>query len=132
LIGTGSAVVSAPVSGDGDLLELILETDYLAANGRALEWSFDEITGITTSATGKFGLKDALTGTGVYVNSTGTVTDLGGGTFKVSFNITNTALNGLTPGKYDWSVEVLEGSYKITVARNRQIKTRVDIVEKQT
>ena len=132
LIGIGSAVVSAPVSGDGDLLELILETDYLAANGRALEWSFDEITGITTSATGKFGLKNALTGTEVYVNSTGTVTDLGGGTFKVSFNITNTALNGLTPGKYDWSVEVLEGSYKITVARNRQIKTRVDIVEKQT
>lgn len=132
LIGTGSAVVSAPVSGDGDLLELILETDYLAANGRALEWSFDEITGITTAATGKFGLKDALTGTEVYVNSTGTVTDLGGGTFKVSFNITNTALDGLPPGKYDWSVEVLEGSYKITVARNRQIKTRVDIVEKQT
>lgn len=132
LIGTGSAVVSAPVSGDGDLLELILETDYLAANGRALEWTFDEITGITTSATGKFGLKDALTGTEVYVNTTGTVTDLGSGTFKVSFNITNTALNALSPGKYDWSVEVLEGSYKITVARNRQIKTRVDIVEKQT
>jgi len=132
LIGTGSAVVSAPVSGDGDLLELILETDYLAANGRALEWTFDEITGITTSATGKFGLKDALTGTEVYVNSTGTVTDLGSGTFKVSFNITNSALDELSPGKYDWSVEVLEGAYKITIARNRQVKTRVDIVEKQT
>src|SRR5690606_8080563 len=104
---------------------------YLAANGRALEWTFDEITGITTSATGKFGLKDALTGTEVYVNTTGTVTDLGSGTFKVSFDITNAALNALSPGKYDWSVEVLEGSYKITVARNRQIKTRVDIVEKQ-
>ncbi len=132
LIGSGALLISAPVSGDGDLLELILETDYLAANGRALEWTFDEITGITTSATGKFGLKDALTGTEVYVNTTGTVTDLGSGTFKVSFNITNTALNALSPGKYDWSVEVLEGSYKITVARNRQIKTRVDIVEKQT
>jgi hypothetical protein len=132
LIGSGSAVINAPVSGDGDLLELILETDYLAANGRALEWTFDEITGITTSATGKFGLKDALTGTEVYVNSTGTVSDLGGGTFKVAFDTTNTALNGLPPGKYDWSVEVLEGAYKITIARNRQIKTRVDVVEKQT
>ena len=132
LIGSGALLISAPVSGDGDLLELILETDYLAANGRALEWTFDEITGITTSATGKFGLKDADTGTEVYVNTTGTVTDLGSGTFKVSFNITNTALDELPPGKYDWSVEVLEGSYKITVARNRQIKTRVDIVEKQT
>ena len=132
LIGTGSAQLGAPVSGDGDLLELILETDYLAANGRALEWSFDEITGITTSATGSFGIKDALTGIEVYVNTTGTVTDLGSGTFKVSFNITNTALDGLPPGKYDWSVEVLESPYKITIARNRQIKTRVDVVEKQT
>ena len=132
LIGSGALLVSAPVSGDGDLLELILETDYLAANGRALEWTFDEIPGITTSATGKFGIKDALTGTEAYVNTTGTVTNLGSGTFKVSFDITNTALAGLTPGKADWSVEVLEGSYKITVARNRQTKTRVDIVEKQT
>ena len=132
LIGSGSAVINAPVSGDGDLLELILETDYLAANGRALEWTFDEITGITASATGKFGLKDALTGTEVYVNSTGNVSDLGGGTFKVAFDIINTALDGLPPGKYDWSVEVLEGAYKITIARNRQIKTRVDVVEKQT
>jgi len=132
LVGTGSAVVSAPVSGDGDLLELILETDYLAANGRALDWTFDEITGITTSATGRFGLTNSDDGTEVYVNTTGTVTDLGNGTFKVSFDITNTALDALSPGKYDWSVEVLEGSYKITIARNRQIKTRVDIVEKQT
>ena len=132
LIGSGSVQLSAPVSGDGDLLELILETDYLAANGRSLDWSFDEIPGITTAATGRFGLKDALTGTEVYVNTTGTVTDLGSGTFKVSFDITNSALNGLPPGKYDWSVEVLEGAYKITIARNRQIKTRVDVVEKQT
>lgn len=132
LIGTGTVMLSAPVSGDGELLELILDTDYLAANGRALEWTFDQITGITTSATGKFGLKNSENGTEVYVNSSGAVTDLGGGTFKVSFDITNTALAGLSPEEYDWSVEVLEGSYKITIARNRQRKTRVNIVEKQT
>lgn len=132
LIGTGSALVNSPVSTDGDLLELIKDTDYLAANGRALEWTFDEITGITTSATGRFGVKNASDGTEVYVNLTGTVSDLGGGTFKVAFDIPNTAISTLTPGKYDWSVEVLEGSVKITIAKNRQFKTRVDIVEKQT
>lgn len=132
LLGTGTIMLSAPVSGDGELLELILDTDYLAANGRALEWTFDQITGITTSATGKFGLKNSENGTEVYVNSSGAVTDLGGGTFKVSFDIPNTALTGLSPEEYDWSVEVLEGSYKITIARNRQRKTRVNIVEKQT
>lgn len=132
LLGTGTVMLSAPVSGDGELLELILDTDYLAANGRALEWTFDQIPNITTAATGKFGLKNSENGTEVYINSSGAVTDLGGGTFKVSFDIANTALAGLSPEEYDWSVEVLEGSYKITIARNRQRKTRVNIVEKQT
>jgi len=132
LIGTGYAVVNSPVSADGDLVELIKDTDYLAANGRALIWSFDEITGITTSAVGRFGIENVDDGTEVYVNTTGTVTEPSAGEFQVSFDIPNAALSALTPGNYNWSVEVTEGSVKITIARNRQVRTQVEVVEKQT
>lgn len=132
LIGTGTALVNTPVSGDGDLLELVLGTDYLAANGRALEWTFDEITGITTSAVGHFGIENAADGTKVYVNTAGIVTDIGYGIFQVAFDISNGALDALTPGNYDWSVEIVEGSTIITIARNRQAKTRVAVVENRT
>ena len=132
LIGTGYAVVNSPVSADGDLVELIKDTDYLAANGRALIWAFDEITGITTSATGRFGITNTDDGAEVYVNTTGTVTEPTAGNFQVSFDIINTAISALTPGNYDWSVEVIEGSVKITIARNRQVRTQVEVVEKQT
>ena len=132
LIGTGYAVVNSPVSADGDLVELIKDTDYLAANGRALIWSFDEITGITTSAVGRFGIENVDDGTEVYVNTTGTVTEPSAGEFQVSFDIPNAALSALTPGNYNWSVEVTEGSIKITIARNRQVRTQVEVVEKQT
>lgn len=132
LIGTGYAVVNSPVSADGDLVELIKDTDYLAANGRALIWSFDEITGITTSAVGRFGIENVDDGTEVYVNTTGTVTEPSAGEFQVSFDIPNAALTALTPGNYNWSVEVTEGSVKITIARNRQVRTQVEVVEKQT
>ena len=132
LIGTGTALVSAPVSNDGGLIELIIDDDYLAANGRALQWSFNEITGITTSATAKFGIKDVKTGLEVYTNTSGIVTEPTSGTFLASFDIVKTALSALTPGEYDWSVEVTEGAVEITIAKNRQNKTRVKLVEKQT
>lgn len=132
LIGTGYAVVNTPVSADGELVELIKDTDYLAANGRALVWAFDKITGITTSATGRFGIENVDDGTKVYVNTTGTVTEPSAGEFQVSFDIPNAALSALTPGNYNWSVEVTEGSVKITIARNRQVRTQVEVVEKQT
>lgn len=132
LIGTGTTLVSAPVTDDGGLLELVIGDDYLAANGRALEWTFSEISGITTSAVGRFGLADAATGTEVYQNTSGTVTEPTAGTFKVSFDIPKAALASLPPGDYNWSVQVTEGSYCITLAKNRQNKTRVKLVTKQT
>lgn len=132
LIGTGAAIVNSPVADDGTLEELIIGDDYLSANGRALEWVFDEIAGITASGTAKFGLQDAITGEETYTNTTGAIEDLLDGTFKAIIEIPNTALTSLTPGNYDYSVEVSESSKKITIAKNRQIRTRVKVVEKQT
>lgn len=132
LIGTGTAIVSAPVSGDGDLLELIIGDDYLADNGRALEWTFDAIVDFTVAAVGKFGLVNSEDATEVYLNSTGDVTEVSSGVWKVSFDIPADALTSLTPGYYDWSVSIEEDSVAVTVSRNRQNKTRVKLVEKQT
>lgn len=132
LIGTGNGIAYYPYSDNGYLLELIIGDDYLDANDRALVWTFDEIAGITTSAVGRFGLRDALTGEEVYVNATGVVTEPSAGNFQVSFDIPNTALLGLTPGEYDYSTEVTEGGVQITISRNRQNKTRVKLVEKYT
>jgi len=132
LIGTGTAITSAPVSADGDLDELIIGDDYLAANSRALEWTFSAIVGFTTSATGKFGIKNANDGAEVYTNTSGVVTDIGGGNWKVSFDVPRTALASLTSGVYDYSVEITEGGTEITILRNRQIKYRVAVVDKQT
>lgn len=132
LIGTGSAFAEAPVSEDGTIINLIIDDDYLAANGRALEWTFTGITGFTTSATGKFGLEKANDPTKTAIVTGGVVTDEGGGTWKVSFDILNTDLTALTPGEYEWSVEISEGGVLITTIKNQQNKTRVTLLAKQT
>ena len=132
LIGTGAAFAEAPVSEDGTIVSLIIDDDYLAANGRALEWTFDGITGFTTSATGKFGLEKANDPTKAAIVTGGVVTDEGGGTWKVSYDIENTDLTALTPGEYDWSVEISEGGVLITTIKNQQNKTRVTLLAKQT
>jgi hypothetical protein len=132
LIGTGAAIVSAPVSGDGDLLFLIIGDDYLASNNRALEWSFDAIVDFTTSAVGKLGMVNSENATETYLNSTGVVSEISAGVWKVSFDIPATALTSLTPGYYDWSVSIEEDSVAVTIVRNRQNKTRVKLIEKQT
>lgn len=132
LIGTGAAFAESPVSEDGTIIPLIIDDDYLAANGRALEWTFDGITGFTTSATGKFGLEKANDPTKTAIITGGVVTDEGGGTWKVSFDILNTDLTALTPGEYEWSVEISEGGVLITTIKNQQNKTRVTLLAKQT
>jgi hypothetical protein len=129
VIGSGTVTINAPVADDGGLLYLVIGDDYLAANGRALEWTFDEIAGITASAVSSFGLKNPNDATDL-ADFTGTVTDLGSGTFKASVEINDPDLVDLAPGYYDWSLSVVEGGTKITIAQNLQDKTRVQLLEK--
>lgn len=128
-IGTGLATVNAPVADDGGLSYLVIGDDYLASNGRALEWTFDEISGITTSGAASFGLQNADDVT-EEVTLSGSILDLGSGTFKAQVEIQDTDLSALSAGYYNWSVSVIESGTKITIAQNLQRKTRVQLLEK--
>lgn len=130
LIGTGIAFIDPPVTEDGFLDELIIGDDYLAVNGRALEWRFSSIENFTTNATGKFGLKNSRGDSMIISN--GVVVDLGDDQWKVSFDLPKEETEELPPGVYDWSAEITEDGIEITKIRNRQNKTRVRLVAKQT
>lgn len=133
LIGTGAAFATAPVSVTGDLEVLVIDDDYLAANGRALEWTFDSIPGFAAgTATGKFGIINPANASEFYVNSSGVTSDLGGGVWKVSFDIPKAALTGFTETDYNWSVEIVQAAVEITIIKNHQHRTRVRVEKKQT
>ena len=129
--GGVSVTVSQPVSTDGNLIyPIIIGDDYLAANSRAFVWDIPAITGfVVGSCTCKFG--------GEYVGKTathtwsvnGTVTDLGTGYWRLSFDVAKTVTADLVPAYYVWSVEIAYGGTEIT--RVRSGKT-VQLVEKQT
>lgn len=129
-MGTGIVVITAPVSVSGVLEELVLGDDYLTSNGRALEWTFPAIAGFTTSATGKLGLRSDCNNELILTN--GVVTDVGGGDWKVTFDVLGTDTENLTPGNYDWSVEITQGGVEVTIAKNTMVRTMTRMVEKQT
>lgn len=69
VLGTGAAVQRTPVSEDGKTIYLTRGDDYLAADGRALEWDLDgapDVTGATVTLT----VGDLFTASGSVVNST--------------------------------------------------------------
>ena len=129
--GGVSVTVSQPVSTDGNLIyPIIIGDDYLAANSRAFVWDIPAITGfVVGSCTCKFGGKYHARDTDYAWLVTGTVTDLGTGYWRLSFDVAKTITASLTPAHYVWSVEIAYGGTEIT--RVRSGKT-VQLVEKQT
>ena len=128
LITSGSISSSLPVATDGTLTEIIIGDDYLAANGRAFEWTVDAPSGFTAAtSTCYFG--------GAYSTHEwlvqGTVTDNGDGTWDLSFDLGRTDTEGLIPSKiYNWSVEVRNAlGTEITRVRSGR---QVSLVEKYT
>lgn len=129
--GGVSVTVTQPVSTDGNLIyPIVIGDDYLAANGRHFYWDIPAVTGfVIGTSTCKFG--------GQYVGKTqtytwsvnGTVTDLGTGYWRLSFDVAKTVTENLYPAYYVWSVEIAYGGTEIT--RVRSGKT-VQLVEKQT
>ncbi len=102
LIGTGVALVVAPVTPQGKIRQIFIGDDYLAANGRAFEWTIDEPTGFTAvTSTCSFG---GSNGTDRWLVS-GTITDLGS-TWRLSFDLLKTDTENLDAGIYEWTVEV--------------------------
>lgn len=97
-------------------LPIIIGDDYLAANNRAFEWTIPAITGyVAATSTCTFGGR-RKTDTWLV---TGTITDLGGNSWLLSFDVARTDTEGLSEGYYEWSVEVRNaGGTEITKARS--------------
>lgn len=116
LIGTGVIGQGAPVASDGSIDEIIIGDDYLASNGRSFVWTFDAITGATASgSTARFAGSFSNQGWSV----TGTVTDLTGGRWKISFDLPSARTINLRAGLYAWSAEVItNGGSRVTTIRS--------------
>lgn len=136
LIGVNSASLSAVAVPEGSIPSIIIGDDYKVANGREYSWEFDAITGFTLGvATGKFGAKKPGSETTNFFLVTclaAAITDLGGGRWKVVFEIDQNDTNSLAPGSYDWSVEIVQSGEEVTIARNADTRTQVKLLRKQT
>lgn len=119
---------SGPVASTGTITTpIVIGDDYLAANGRAFQWTIAALTGYAVgTATCKFG--------GAYKTNTwlvtGTIADVGSGNWTLSFDLPKTATADLEEGYYSWSVEVISASgTEITRVRSGR---NVLLVDKQT
>jgi hypothetical protein len=130
LITSGSVQFTSIVDTQGKITTPIhIGDDYLASNGRAFEWTIDARSGfVVGTSTCKFGGYNAKTESEWLV--TGTVSDLGGGEWKLSFDLDKDVTSTLEPGVYQWSVEIANaGGDEITEVYSGQ---NVTVKRKQT
>jgi hypothetical protein len=136
LIGSQTTFIGPPVLSVTTPIDLIIGDDYKVANGREISFEFDAITGFTIgTAIGKFGGKKTGSETvNFFLVTTGTsaITDVGGGRWKVVFEVDQTDTATKSPGPYDWSVEIAQGGEEITVGRNGDTRSRINLRVKQT
>jgi len=127
----GVVTVSQPVSTDGNLIyPIVIGDDYLVANGRAFEWTIPAITGFSVaSSTCTFGGKYIADGVTHSWLVTGTVSDVGSGQWKLSFDFVKTVTQSLIAAYYVWSVEIRQSGTEITRVRAGK---NVQLMEKQT
>ena len=133
LITAGQVQIVSPVGAGGNITTPIFAgDDYKASNGRAFEWTIDARTGFSAStATCRFGGSSEETGDSW--NVTGTVTDIGGGEWKLSFDLTKAVTATLSPGFYRWSVELKNPSDdEVTEVYNSNANRQAEVRAKQT
>ena len=122
------AAVAAMVTTAGTITgPIIIGDDYLASIGRSFQWTIAALTGFSAgTSVCRFG--------GRYKTNTwlvtGTVADVGGGNWTLTFDLPRTATTGLAEGYYEWSVEVANASgSEFTRVRSGR---NVLLVDKQT
>lgn len=133
LIGQpGSVLAAGAVASDGTIAEIIIGDDYLAANGRAFEWTVSAPTGLTrTECTCWFGGEALGDGEGSW-RVEGTLTDAGSGNWKMSFDLPRTATESCTPSLAAWSAAI-HGPTGIEITKVRKgKKNQTQLVRKQT
>jgi hypothetical protein len=130
LITSGSVQFTSMVNTDGYIDgDIIIGDDYLAANGRAFQWTFtpnSEFVAATSSC--KFGGSNA-DGTSTWLVA-GTVTDNGNGTWTISFDLPLSTTSTLLEGLHDWSVECISVT-NVEITKKRSGK-KVKVVRKWT
>jgi hypothetical protein len=130
LITSGSVQFTSMVNTDGYIDgDIIIGDDYLAANGRAFQWTFTPNSGfVAATSSCKFGGSNA-SGTSTWL-VTGTVTDNGNGTWTISFDLPLATTSTLLEGLHDWSVECISIT-NVEITKKRSGK-RVKVVRKWT
>jgi hypothetical protein len=125
---TAIAAVSGMVTATGTITgPIIIGDDYLDSIGRSFQWTIAALTGFSAgTSVCRFG--------GRYKTNTwlvtGTVSDVGGGNWSLTFDLPRTSTTGLAEGYYEWSVEVANaaGSEFTRVRSGRNVL----LVDKQT
>lgn len=110
---------------------IVIGDDYLAVNGKSITTDFDAIANFTVGdCEAKMGFDDGKGNTLIVTG--GDVTDNGDGTWKASIDITKTQTGTLSPGNYDWSIEIVDGGTEYTVAMSLIPQDKLKVVAKQT
>ena len=125
-------VISQPVSPGGQITgPIIIGDDYLAANGRAFEWTVGAVAGMAAvDLTAQFGGAHRSKGSWLVE---GVVSDNGDSTWNLSFDLPRSATEDCKEGSYEWSVQVTDGSgNEVTTVINDGDCYKVQLVDKQT
>ena len=125
LIAAGTTFTGAPVSTNGIIYKpLFIATDYKAANGAALSWNVDAVPGfVVASSVCYLSFKKETT----TLKLTGTVSDLGGGIWKLSFDMLASQTYLLPTGFYQWWVDIAYTGVLINkVYQDKPVEFRID------
>ena len=134
LITTGTIQSSIAVTASGQINgPLIIGDDYLAANGRAFQWTVALPSGyVLGTSTCKFGMSYSdETGSYSFI-ATGTVTDAGSGNVLLSFDVPKSTTSALAAGWYRWSAEIANASGTEITRVASSANKLVEWKEKQT
>lgn len=101
------APLTAPVAANGSIANIVIGDDYLAANGRAFEWTIEAPTGyVAGTSSCFFGGRDKA---GTTWRVQGTIT-AAGNAWTLSFDLNKTDTASMLCGIVFWSVEVVSAS----------------------
>lgn len=127
LIGTTGATITVPVLAGAITGPLVIGDNYLSSLDNAFEFIFTPpSSAVIGSSTVFFGWKGVSVSDSMEVE--GSLEDVGDGTWKAIFEITNIDSASIAADFYNWSVLFCNGTDNKTIARG----TRVKWVQRQT